>query len=798
MRHILNVTREIDNFFPGTFDYLNIRVYDDEKTDLLKHWDNTFKYISRAKEEGSKVLVHCKMGVSRSASVVIAYAMKAFDWNFDKAMDHVRGKRTCIKPNTSFITQLVTYQGILDAMKNKEKLQRSKSETNLKSPGLVSKTGSRIMEPTPLTQALSGRCRGRPRSWSPDTRLASQLLPPTSVSLENLAQESRNVLMPCANGSYSVSQNHIMRIKGDVAPKVKRMVNKYNNHNEKKEFRIKNNLKLIFDNEASSEDSVKFSIGESCNGLDTKISDRSSEISDSNFQFDSSFNRNCIQNIKIMDKTETWDPGENGYELKRCFDDENGENKDSMEIIKCDSGVLDLRAKPKYSIDLFSKQVDRVFDREEQQHGMEHSEQNGSPLSRQSSLSSCDSAVVMDKVSRHSSWGSYDTKPSRNSSWGSYDEHWHTGTVKRTKQKLEEGCSTKRVCSDSEALSNSVIEAANNISVHKVVAPTCDLDIINENYEPNCNKFTKSGNGNNDSVVTNSKRNENEGAILKKLDLNCADDLCSIQKRSGLYSPLSASAPVASCISMLDKNSFNLSFNSVGNLATIKQIDTNSSVFQHPKHKNHWMKVDNSVPVNKTISGKVMNLKNKFEANSNTKTDLKNASNNDIDAQNSNGKGRSLPSSPVSVHIDKQSQLEHEPIANNVGQTTSLEDLSVKVLVGKYDRPKSQQFSKVGSNEPPVPLRKSSLNRDIDNKAQKHQTFSRNTICGTFPSTSITSRPPVTPTVVSMSANSYAASTLNKPQKKQLQHGKTHPLTRLSCNKSHTTNRCTNSVYNTM
>lgn len=49
------MTREIDNFFPGTFDYLNVRVYDDEKTDLLKHWDDTFKYITKAKNEGSKV-----------------------------------------------------------------------------------------------------------------------------------------------------------------------------------------------------------------------------------------------------------------------------------------------------------------------------------------------------------------------------------------------------------------------------------------------------------------------------------------------------------------------------------------------------------------------------------------------------------------------------------------------------------------------------------------------------------------------------------------------------------------------
>jgi len=47
--YILNVTREIDNFFPGTFCYCNIRVYDDETTDLLAHWNETYNFIVRAK-----------------------------------------------------------------------------------------------------------------------------------------------------------------------------------------------------------------------------------------------------------------------------------------------------------------------------------------------------------------------------------------------------------------------------------------------------------------------------------------------------------------------------------------------------------------------------------------------------------------------------------------------------------------------------------------------------------------------------------------------------------------------------
>ena len=54
--HILNVTREIDNFFPAVFQYKNIRVYDEEATDLLKHFDSTYKFIREAKEKGGAIL----------------------------------------------------------------------------------------------------------------------------------------------------------------------------------------------------------------------------------------------------------------------------------------------------------------------------------------------------------------------------------------------------------------------------------------------------------------------------------------------------------------------------------------------------------------------------------------------------------------------------------------------------------------------------------------------------------------------------------------------------------------------
>lgn len=266
------------------FDYYNVRVYDDDKTNLLKYWDNTYKYISQAKNSGSNVLVHCKMGISRSASVVIAYAMKAYGWSFTEAIDHVKNNRNCIKPNKNFLNQLETYQGMLMAMKNKEKLQRSKSDTNLRSV-----KDARLLpgsEPTPIIQCLNHfnaakkqtqnsflnrsatLTNGRPKSWSPDSVECAVLLPKQhSQSLEHLPPEcnekvrlKNNMRLPCKNGqNYSVSQNQVFYLEesnlmqqcmtnvklivNELESNVKRrtegkIVNKYSDSNQNATMRV--------------------------------------------------------------------------------------------------------------------------------------------------------------------------------------------------------------------------------------------------------------------------------------------------------------------------------------------------------------------------------------------------------------------------------------------------------------------------------------------------------------------------------------------------------------------------------
>ncbi|XP_010597310.2 protein phosphatase Slingshot homolog 3 isoform X1 [Loxodonta africana] len=118
--HILNMAREIDNFYPERFTYHNVRVWDEESAQLLPHWKETHRFIEAARAQGTRVLVHCKMGVSRSAATVMAYAMKQYGWGLEQALRHVQELRPIARPNPGFLRQLQTYQGILTASRQSQ------------------------------------------------------------------------------------------------------------------------------------------------------------------------------------------------------------------------------------------------------------------------------------------------------------------------------------------------------------------------------------------------------------------------------------------------------------------------------------------------------------------------------------------------------------------------------------------------------------------------------------------------------------------------------------------------------
>jgi len=67
------------------------------------------KYLNYEIGKGRVVYVHCQMGISRSASLVIFHYIKRYDMSFYQAYSCIRDLRGCIRPNDYFMSQLMQY-----------------------------------------------------------------------------------------------------------------------------------------------------------------------------------------------------------------------------------------------------------------------------------------------------------------------------------------------------------------------------------------------------------------------------------------------------------------------------------------------------------------------------------------------------------------------------------------------------------------------------------------------------------------------------------------------------------------
>ena len=95
--------------YPDDFNYMNIHVRDVDNEDLFYYFDECSDYINSVIEKGGKILVHCSYGVSRSASLVIAYLIKYQKMSYEDAYKLVKEKRNIIEPNDGFKKQLQKY-----------------------------------------------------------------------------------------------------------------------------------------------------------------------------------------------------------------------------------------------------------------------------------------------------------------------------------------------------------------------------------------------------------------------------------------------------------------------------------------------------------------------------------------------------------------------------------------------------------------------------------------------------------------------------------------------------------------
>ncbi|XP_063309351.1 dual specificity protein phosphatase 4 [Pelobates fuscus] len=142
---LLNVSSDCPNHFEGHFQYKCIPVEDNHKADISSWFIEAIDYIDSIKDNNGRVLVHCQAGISRSATICLAYLMMKKRVRLEEAFEFVKQRRSIISPNFSFMGQLLQFESQVltttcatEAASPSATLQRSKPSSSPTSPFVFS------------------------------------------------------------------------------------------------------------------------------------------------------------------------------------------------------------------------------------------------------------------------------------------------------------------------------------------------------------------------------------------------------------------------------------------------------------------------------------------------------------------------------------------------------------------------------------------------------------------------------------------------------------------------------------
>lgn len=86
-------------------------INDNPGVNIIEPLEKCIPIIEEGLKENKMILVHCLMGKSRSASIVLGYLMKTQNMNMEGAIEHVNNKRQHpIEINMGFVYQLKKWE----------------------------------------------------------------------------------------------------------------------------------------------------------------------------------------------------------------------------------------------------------------------------------------------------------------------------------------------------------------------------------------------------------------------------------------------------------------------------------------------------------------------------------------------------------------------------------------------------------------------------------------------------------------------------------------------------------------
>ena len=86
--------------------YKSYHLKDHVREDIQCVFYDAIDYISQARRQNGKVYVHCVQGISRSATIVLAYKIFSEKCTYEDAEAVLKDRRSCVNPNMTFILQL--------------------------------------------------------------------------------------------------------------------------------------------------------------------------------------------------------------------------------------------------------------------------------------------------------------------------------------------------------------------------------------------------------------------------------------------------------------------------------------------------------------------------------------------------------------------------------------------------------------------------------------------------------------------------------------------------------------------
>jgi len=119
--HIVVSGAKLVPYFPQEIKYLCLELDDVHGEDILSYFPRVYEFMDEAQQHGN-VLVHCAAGVSRSATLVIAYLMRKLSVSYLAAREITASSRPVIKPNPAFQRQLKIYERFVYSIQQKAEI----------------------------------------------------------------------------------------------------------------------------------------------------------------------------------------------------------------------------------------------------------------------------------------------------------------------------------------------------------------------------------------------------------------------------------------------------------------------------------------------------------------------------------------------------------------------------------------------------------------------------------------------------------------------------------------------------